>query len=106
MSDTVADLAGTEADETAHSRHTTHPDLVKRLRRAEGHLRSVVAMIEAERPCLDIAQQLHAVEKAICQAKRALIQDHVDHCLDAAVGPLARGQRATLDEFKAITKYL
>ena len=28
-------------------RHETHPDIIKRLKRAEGHLRSVTAMIEA-----------------------------------------------------------
>ncbi len=48
--------------------HETHPEIVKRLRRAEGHLRSVIGMIEAGRSCLELAQQLHAVEKAIGQA--------------------------------------
>ena len=87
-------------------RHETHPEIVKRLKRAEGHLKSVIAMIEGGKPCLDIAQQLHAVEKAITNAKRTLIQDHLDHCLEDAVGTLARDQRQTIDEFKSITKYL
>ncbi|HQT15665.1 MAG: metal resistance protein [Rhizobiales bacterium 17-65-6] len=87
-------------------RHTTHPEIVKRLKRAEGHLRSIVEMIEAGRSCLDVAQQLHAVEKAICQAKKTLIQDHLDHCLEDAVGSLGRDQRRAIDEFKEITKYL
>ena len=86
--------------------HETHPEIAKRLKRADGHLRSVIEMIEAGRPCLDIAQQLHAVEKAISQAKKTLIQDHIDHCLEDVVGPLARGQRRSIDEFKEITKYL
>ena len=85
---------------------TTHPDIVKRLRRAEGHLRSIVDMIEGQRSCLDIAQQLHAVEKAISQAKKTLIQDHLDNCLEDAVGALPRPQRRPIDEFKEITKYL
>ena len=89
-----------------HTPHATHPDIVKRLKRANGHLLSVIGMIEAERPCTDIAQQLHAVEKAITQAKRILIQDHIDHCLDAALaGSGSEGAPATA-EFKAITKYL
>ncbi len=92
--------------EEREHRHDTHPDIVKRLKRAEGHLKSVVAMIEAGKPCLDIAQQLHAVEKAITNAKRTLIQDHLDHCLEDAVGALGREQRQTIDEFKTITKYL
>ncbi|WP_395447524.1 metal-sensing transcriptional repressor [Aminobacter sp. UC22_36] len=86
--------------------HASHPDTVKRLKRAEGHLRGIIAMIEAGRPCLDIAQQLHAVEKAVGQAKRTLIQDHLDHCLEDAVGALPREQRQSIDEFKEITKYL
>jgi DNA-binding FrmR family transcriptional regulator len=54
---------------TPHT-HQTHPDIIKRLNRARGHLQSVTTMIEDGRPCLDIAQQLHAVEKAIQQAKK------------------------------------
>jgi len=86
--------------------HQSHPEIVKRLRRAEGHLRSIIDMIEARRPCLDVAQQLHAVEKAIAQAKKTLIHDHIENCLEQTVGPLAREQRGPVEEFKAITKYL
>lgn len=81
--------------------HHSHPDIVKRLKRAEGHLRSIVEMIEARRSCVDIAQQLQAVEKAVCQAKKTLIQDHIDHCLDRVAG-----SRAALTEFKEIARYL
>jgi DNA-binding FrmR family transcriptional regulator len=86
--------------------HRSHPAILKRLRRAEGHLRSICTMIEQRRACLDVTQQLHAVEKAICQAKRTLIQDHIDHCLEQAVGPMQRAQRQSLAEFNEITKYL
>ena len=86
--------------------HETHPNIVKRLRRAEGHLRRVIGMFDEGRSCLDLAQQLHAVEKAIAQAKKTLIQDHLDHCLEDVVGPLAKEQRRSIDEFKEITKYL
>jgi uncharacterized protein len=89
-----------------HSIHQSHPEIVKRLRRAEGHLRSIIDMIETQRPCLDVAQQLHAVEKAIAQAKKRLIHDHIENCLEQTVGPLAREQRGPVEEFKAITKYL
>ena len=86
--------------------HETHPDIVKRLRRAEGHLRSIVDMIESGRSCLELAQQLQAVEKAIVNAKRTLIHDHIDHCLAAATGPVTADQRTQLGEFREITKYL
>ena len=86
--------------------HQTHSDVIKRLKRAEGHLRSTITMIEAGRACVELAQQLHAVEKAIAEAKRVLIHDHVDHCLEAALGQAGREQRTTIEEFKAITRYL
>jgi DNA-binding FrmR family transcriptional regulator len=86
--------------------HQTHPEVVRRLRRAEGHLRSTITMIEAGRACAQLAQQLHAVEKAIAEAKRVLIHDHVDQCLEAALGQVGREQRTTIEEFKAITRYL
>lgn len=86
--------------------HQSHEAIIKRLKRADGHLRSIISMIEDGRECVDIAQQLHAVEKAVCQAKRTLIQDHIDHCLEDSVTALSRGDRSALDEFKQITKYL
>lgn len=86
--------------------HQTHPAIVKRLQRANGHLKGIIEMIDTGRPCLDIAQQLHAVEKAIAQAKKTLIQDHLDHCLEEVVGPLDRDRRQSIDDFKEIAKYL
>ncbi len=62
-------------------RHATHQGLIKRLKRADGHLRHVVEMIEDGKPCAEIAVQLQAVERAITAAKRTLIHDHIDHCL-------------------------
>lgn len=86
-------------------KHASHPPIVARLKRAVGHLTSTIAMIEEGRPCLDLAQQLHAVENAIGNAKRALIHDHMDHCLDGS-GRSKRDPRADLKELKALTKYL
>jgi len=85
--------------------HRTHPGIVKRLKRAEGHLRNVVGMIEADRECIDIAQQLHAVEKAIENAKKTLVHDHIDHCLEHSVEK-KKGAHWALKEFKEIAKYL
>lgn len=87
-------------------RHQSHSDVMKRLKRAEGHLRSIITMIEDGRECVDIAQQLHAVEKAVCQAKRTLIQDHIDHCLEHTMDALATGERTSLEDFKQITQHL
>jgi DNA-binding FrmR family transcriptional regulator len=85
--------------------HSSHPAVIKRLKRAYGHLKSVIAMLEAEKPCLDIAQQIHAVESAISNAKQTLIRDHIDCCLEHALSEGKSGTK-TAEEFKQITKYL
>ena len=87
-------------------KHASHPDIIVRLKRAEGHLRSLIGMIEAGRPCLELAQQMHAVENAIGNAKRELIHDHMEHCLDEGVANGEKSARAVLREFKVLAKYL
>lgn len=50
--------------------HHSHPDIIKRLKWAEGHFRSVMTMLEEGLGCLDIAQQLQAVVSAVGNAKK------------------------------------
>ena len=84
---------------TETHQHATHPRVIKRLKRADGHLRHVIAMIEEGRACTDIAVQLQAVEKAVIAAKRTLIHDHIDHCLGT-------GGETDLADMKALAKLL
>ena len=85
--------------------HQSHPDLIKRLKRADGHLQNVIGMMVDGRKCSEIAQQLHAVERAISAAKKLLIHDHLDHCLTEVTNGPREVSRAVA-EFKDITKYL
>lgn len=84
----------------AMMKHATHPEIVARLKRAQGHLASIIAMFAEGRPCVDLAQQLHAVEKAVSNAKRELVNDHLEHCLDEM------DRKVAVREFKALSKYL
>ena len=85
------------------AKHASHPKIIQRLKRADGHLRSIVIMLEQGRSCLDLAQQLHAVEKAVGNAKHELIHDHIEHCLDDGKG---LDGKSSLKELKLLTKYL
>ncbi len=86
--------------------HTTHPDTLKRLQRAQGHLKSIITMLEENRGCIEIAQQLQAVEHAIGNAKKNLVHDHIDHCLEHSVRGEPVSTAEAIREFKEITKYL
>ncbi|OYU87139.1 MAG: NreA protein [Bradyrhizobiaceae bacterium PARB1] len=83
-----------------------HPAIIKRLKRADGHLQAIIEMIEQGQSCLQIAQQMQAVESAIENAKKALIHDHISQCLEQPQKPTASTRRDQLQEFKLIAKYL
>ncbi len=86
--------------------HKHNESVLKRLRRAAGHLESVIAMIENGKPCLDTAQQLHAVHKAVGNAKNLYVRDHIEQCMDPqAVGDL-RNAKKVIEEIREISKYL
>ncbi|WP_255919845.1 metal-sensitive transcriptional regulator [Streptomyces humicola] len=58
---------------------------LRRLRTARGHLDAVVRMLESDRYCVDVLQQLAAVEGAIVRARRAVFEAHVRGCVVDAV---------------------
>ena len=86
--------------------HANSPELINRLKRAQGHLATIVRMVEEGRDGLVIAQQMQAVIKAVEKAKSVLIADHIEHHLEAIVGPLPREARDRLATLGDIAKYL
>ena len=86
--------------------HANNPEIMSRLRRADGHLAAVLRMVEEGRDGLVIAQQLQAVIRALEKSKQAIIHDHIDHHLGEVAGPLSREVKEKLASFREITKYL
>jgi DNA-binding FrmR family transcriptional regulator len=86
--------------------HANNPKIVGRLRRAQGHLATVLRMVEAGRDGVTIAQQMSAVIQALEKAKAALILDHIEHHLEEVVGPLPRESRERLAGLGELAKYL
>ena len=87
-------------------KQVNHPAIVKRLKKAGGHLSSIIDMFDKERTCADLVQQLHAVEKAISSAKEQLIHDHMEHCLADDVACCSVKPMAILTELRGLVKYL
>jgi hypothetical protein NreA len=86
--------------------HADNPDIHNRLRRAEGHLSTVVRMVAEGRDGLVIAQQMQAVIKALEKTKKMLILDHIDHHIEEVTGPLSSEAQAKIAAFREIVKYL
>ena len=59
--------------------------LLKRLARIEGQVRGVSRMIEEDRYCIDVLTQLAAVDTALEAVAMKVLEEHVDHCVAAAL---------------------
>lgn len=56
-------------------------DLQRRLRRIEGQVRGIQRMVDEERDCRDIIQQLNAVHAAVQNASRLFVRAYAKDCL-------------------------
>lgn len=71
-------------------------DVIKRLRRAEGQIRGVIAMLEDGRDCADVVTQLAAVSKALDRAGFKIIASGLRQCVQAE----ENGEAQSLDVAK------
>jgi CsoR family transcriptional regulator, copper-sensing transcriptional repressor len=57
----------------------------KRLRRIEGQIRGLEAMIDDDRYCIDILTQISAATRALQSVALELVDDHLSHCVREAI---------------------
>jgi DNA-binding FrmR family transcriptional regulator len=62
-------------------------DLLRRLRRLEGQARGVAKMVEDDRDCNEILQQLSAVRSAAHQAVVTLVRAYAAECMVSGSSP-------------------
>jgi DNA-binding FrmR family transcriptional regulator len=59
--------------------------LLKRVNRLEGQVRGIGRMIEEDRYCIDIVNQISAIQAAAREVSLQLLEGHVRHCVADAV---------------------
>ena len=62
-------------------RPVSKDDLIKRLRRVEGQVRGVAKMVEDERDCREVIQQLAAIRSATNQVSLLVARSYASQCL-------------------------
>ena len=60
-------------------------DIQKRLRRIEGQVRGLQRMIDDDRYCIDVLDQVAAVTRSLQAVALALLDDHLGHCFADAL---------------------
>lgn len=59
--------------------------LLTRLVRIEGQVRGVARMVEDDRYCIDILNQIQAVKAALKKVEEQVLKDHAAHCVASAI---------------------
>lgn len=74
-------------------------DVLKRLSRIEGQVRGIAGMVDGDRYCIDIINQIAAVRAALAKAEEEILRDHVAHCVaDAFSDGSVDEQRQKIEE--------
>jgi CsoR family transcriptional regulator, copper-sensing transcriptional repressor len=80
----------------------TKDQLRKRLRRIEGQVRGIQKMVDEDRYCIDVLQQMSAVQAAMDKVALGLLDDHVKHCMAEGADDEKRRQEMTEEMMGAV----
>ena len=61
------------------------PKLLSRLSRIEGQVRGIARMLEQERYCIDILDQIQAIKAALRKVEDEVLKSHSAHCVSDAI---------------------
>lgn len=64
-----------------HGPHGVNQAALQRMRSIEGQIRGVQKMIENERYCMDIVDQISAVRAALAKVSENVLRRHIETCV-------------------------
>lgn len=76
----------------------TKDEHLRRLRRIEGQVRGLQAMIERDEYCIDVLTQISSVTKALQAVGLGLLDEHVRHCVRHAAEESPEAGDAKVEE--------
>lgn len=79
--------------------------LLARLRKIEGQARGIQRMVEEDRYCVDILQQLTALTSATEEVALILLQGHIQGCVSEAIQQ-ERGEPAIREVMEVVRRFL
>ena len=82
-----------------------HTDrLLARLKRVEGQVRGLQRMIEEDRYCIDVLTQISSVNRALQGVALTMLDDHVRHCVAAAIEAGDAGDEKISEALEVVTR--
>jgi CsoR family transcriptional regulator, copper-sensing transcriptional repressor len=78
-----------------------------RLRRIEGQVRGIQRMVDEDRYCIDVLNQVEAVKAALKKVEDEILKDHIEHCVEHAIASGdAKDQRRKVAELVQVLGHI
>lgn len=77
--------------------------VLRLLKTARGQMDGILAMVEGDRYCIDISNQLLATQSILCKANKEVLKAHMQHCVRTAI---AEGDDSKIDEMLTLVDKL
>jgi DNA-binding FrmR family transcriptional regulator len=68
-------------------------DIINRLKSIEGHVRGIQRMVDGDAYCIDIINQILAVQRALEKANGLILERHLQTCVTTAIRGDDRAER-------------
>jgi DNA-binding FrmR family transcriptional regulator len=81
--------------------------ITRRLHRIEGQVRGIERMVEDDRYCIDILDQISAITTALEKVALQILDGHVNHCVSDAMrsGDPAAAEAKTRELLQAVERF-
>jgi DNA-binding FrmR family transcriptional regulator len=85
-------------------KHPSHSSQINRLKRVEGQLRGVMRLIDEGKYCIDVLNQLKAVQKALASVEANILKTHIENCVAQAISSPDEAQQKIAELTKIIKR--
>jgi DNA-binding FrmR family transcriptional regulator len=83
--------------------HASTDDIVRRLKSVEGHVRGVQRMVDEGAYCIDVVNQIVAIQRALKKVSGLVLDDHLHSCVtDAMRGTDDAARERVLSELVSV----
>jgi DNA-binding FrmR family transcriptional regulator len=82
--------------------HPTNVAALRRLKIIEGQIKGIQKMVEEEKYCIDILNQISAARSALDKTGKLILSRHIDHCVANAIRDGGKNSREIIDELMSV----
>ena len=101
----VERMSTTDAPTPTRGYTATKDQLLARLKRIEGQIRGIEAMVHEDRYCIDVLTQISAARAALDKVALGLLDDHAHHCVMSAASGQERDEK-TVELMEAVGRLM